>query len=220
MAPNTVKRTANGPPTKKKEKVFHPQSRKADQLVRAQQLADLARSRTKKHGEQVNLFGFFYHVIPPEGELTAEDMHTIVRDVWLARWDSELEAERKARRKGRSKSTREQNLESVKEREAEEYRTGIEIIDLTHPLNVALFRQWDQKEAAYTLQLRMTRISSASPETFVVTRPGRNPLLVAQAKELAEQEAAEGMDTDEAPLLLEPPSRFSSTMMTMDTVPP
>ena len=72
-----------------------------------------------------NLFGFFYHAIPPEGVLSLEDMHTVIRDIWLARFDSELESERATRRKGRPKSTKEQHLESLKEREAEEYRSGI-----------------------------------------------------------------------------------------------
>lgn len=145
MPPKTGKKTAK---PQKKEKIFHPQSRKADQLVRANlrksKLADLARARTRKHGDKgasgvsfsivrylqpafaVNLFGFFYHAIPPEGGvLTLEDMHTIIGDVWLPRFDSELESEKAARRKGRPKSTKEQTLESIKEREAEEYRTGI-----------------------------------------------------------------------------------------------
>lgn len=71
------------------------------------------------------MFGFFYHAIPPEGVLTLEDMHTVIKDVWLPRFDSELESERALRRKGRPKSTKEQNLELIKEREAEDYRTGI-----------------------------------------------------------------------------------------------
>jgi len=220
MAPNTGKK----PKGQKKEKVFHPLSRKADQLVRTQlrkgKLAGQSKARSKKHGEQVNLFGFFFHAIPPEGVLTLEEMHAIVRDVWTTRFDLELEAERAARRKGRPKSTKEQNLESIKEREAEEYRTGIEVIDLTDSTNVELFRQWDQKEVAYIQQLRMIRIFSSDPESVVVSRPGKHPFLM--KKEDPEQQQVqetEDMDMDEAPLLVEHPSRFSSTMMTMD-IPP
>ncbi|KAH8103976.1 hypothetical protein BXZ70DRAFT_888360 [Cristinia sonorae] len=218
MAPNTGKK----PKGQKKEKVFHPLSRKADQLVRTQirksKLAELARARTRKHGDQVNLFGFFYHAIPPEGVLTLEDMHSIVKDIWFTRFDAELESERASRRKGRPKSAKEQNLESIKEREAEEYRTGIEVIDLTDPQNVDLFRQWDQKEVAYVQQLRMVRIAGDSPTVAVLSKPGMHPLL--KKTEIVEsQEESVEMDTDEAPLLLEPPSRFSSTMMTMDMPP-
>ena len=83
-----------------------------------------------------------------------------------------------------------------------------------------LFRQWDQKEAAYVQQLRFIRISSESPETIVLSRSGQHPLLKQENSE--EQSAAdipaESMDTDEAPLLLEPATRFSSTIQTMDAV--
>lgn len=52
-------------------------------------------------------------------------MHTIIRDVWLTRFDEELEAERAARRPGRPKSPKEVKLEEQKTREFEVYRTGM-----------------------------------------------------------------------------------------------
>ena|SRR6266545_320464 len=73
----------------------------------------------------VNLYGFFHHAIPDEGVLTLEELHHIVRDIWLTRFDDELESERSARRKGRPKSTKEMKLEELKLREAETYRTGM-----------------------------------------------------------------------------------------------
>ncbi len=136
--------------TQKKEKLFHPLSRKADQLIRAQhrqsKLAELTKARHKKHGEQgsylydpikckrcfdssspVDIFNFFYQCLPPDGtaSLPLSVLHVLVRDVWLARYDSELEEEKKSRRKGRPKSVREQKIEELKLREAEEYRTGL-----------------------------------------------------------------------------------------------
>ena len=72
-----------------------------------------------------DVYGFFYHALPPVGVLTLEDLHAVVRDVWLTRHDEELEQERAARRKGRSKSTKEAKLEEIKLRETEEYRSGI-----------------------------------------------------------------------------------------------
>jgi hypothetical protein len=57
--------------------------------------------------------------------LTLSELHDLVANVWLTRHDAELEEERTARRKGRPKSTREQKLEEIKLREAEEYRTGM-----------------------------------------------------------------------------------------------
>jgi translation machinery-associated protein 16 len=75
-----------------------------------------------------DFYGFFFHAIPEEsgiGVLTLHEVHELVSDVWLTRHDEELEEERAARRKGRPKSTKEQKLEEVKLREAEEYRTGM-----------------------------------------------------------------------------------------------
>ena len=73
----------------------------------------------------VDLYSFFYAAIPAEGVLTLADLHTIIRNVWLPRYDAELDTERKARRKGRPKSVKEQKIEELKLRESEEYRTGL-----------------------------------------------------------------------------------------------
>jgi hypothetical protein len=72
----------------------------------------------------VHVLGFFYSTLPPEGELTLDELHLIVRDIWLPRHDKDLEQERAKRRKGRSKTTKEVQIEELKIREAEEYRTG------------------------------------------------------------------------------------------------
>lgn len=71
------------------------------------------------------MFGFFYHSLPEEGVLTLDELHSLVRDLWMTRHDAELEEERAARRKGRPKSVKEQKLEEIKRSEAEEYRTGM-----------------------------------------------------------------------------------------------
>lgn len=69
--------------------------------------------------------------MPPSSEptqarstMTLEELHALVRDVWLTRFDDELEAERASRRSGRPKSVKEVKLETLLEREREEYRTG------------------------------------------------------------------------------------------------
>ncbi|KAI0741947.1 hypothetical protein C8Q80DRAFT_1221771 [Daedaleopsis nitida] len=215
MAPSTKNgKKATGT---KKEKLFHPQSRKAGQLVRTQlrksKLVEQSKERFKKQGSQGESCG----------ELTLEELHYIVREIWLARFDQELEAEKAARRKGRPKSVKEQKLEEQKLRESELYRTGMEVVDLTLPTNVELFRKWDQTEAAYVQQLRFIRISSASPETVVLSRAGHHALLKREesrnaASEPQSEAQEENMDTDDAPLLLEPPSRFASTIQTMDGI--
>lgn len=74
---------------------------------------------------------FFFHAIPDDKEaMTLEELHNLIRDVWLARHDVALEEEQKARRKGRPKSTREMKLENIKLLESEEYRTGLGEISL------------------------------------------------------------------------------------------
>ncbi|KAI0058991.1 hypothetical protein BV25DRAFT_1809785 [Artomyces pyxidatus] len=216
MAPANTGKPAPKAKSGKKEKIFHPSSRKAGQLNRTQvrkaKLADQASKRTKKHASKVDFYGFFFHAIPEEGVLTLAELHGIVKEVWLPRHDAELEEERAARRKGRPKRTKELKLEEIKLQEAELYRTGMEVPDLTHAANVALFREWDQTEVAFTQMLRFIRISSSHPDVAVVSRPGKHFSL--------EEEKSEDqpMDVVDAPLLLEPTSRFASTMMAMDGV--
>lgn len=148
MAPSTKAKTGTKEKKGKKEKVFHPESRKAGQLARTQlrktKLAEQAVKRHKKHASKgrfylsslypgmtdqwarvVDMFGFFYHSLPEEGVLTLDELHSLVRDLWLTRHDAELEEERAARRKGRPKSVKEQKLEEIKQTEAEDYRTGM-----------------------------------------------------------------------------------------------
>lgn len=126
--------------------------------------------------------------------LTLPELHHIIGNIWLTRFDEELEQEQTARRKGRPKSTKEVKIEEVKRREDDEYRTGLgmwtlhtsthslmflfaEIIDLTHPANVEIFRKWDQKELAYMQLLRFIRITSTKPEVAVVSKPGKHVLI-------------------------------------------
>ena len=76
----------------------------------------------------------------------------------------------------------------------------LEVPDLTHEINVELFRGWDQKEAGYLQMLRYIRISSTDPEKVIVSRPGQHPRLVSAAKVAMTTEAipsgdAETMDT-------------------------
>lgn len=144
MAPSSkpAKKTAGG----KKEKVFHPSSRKAGQLarkaLRTDKLKSLASKRREKNGVEgvyplqyigiyvvnsatANVYAYFYHMMPDEGVLTLPQLHEFIRDGWLSRHDEELAAEKAKRRPGRPKSKREAELEDEKLREAEEYRTGI-----------------------------------------------------------------------------------------------
>lgn len=57
--------------------------------------------------------------------MSLDELHGVIKDVWLTRHDSEIEEEKAARRKGRPKSAKEFKLEEEKLREIEEYRTGM-----------------------------------------------------------------------------------------------
>ncbi|KAF8556412.1 hypothetical protein OG21DRAFT_631643 [Imleria badia] len=203
----------------KKEKIFHPDSRKAAQLARTHlrksKLAEATVKRSKKHATQVDVYGFFYHALPPVGVLSLEELHTVVRDIWLTRHDDELEQERAARRKGRPKSTKEAKLDEIKLRETEEYRTGIEVPDLRDEPTVQLFRKWDQKEAAYVQQLRFIRISSSDPAVAVISKPGKHHSLRVDHTPSVHQDQEMSVDENYS-ILSEPPSRFASTITTMD----
>ncbi|KAF9453537.1 hypothetical protein P691DRAFT_814485 [Macrolepiota fuliginosa MF-IS2] len=181
----------------KKEKVFHPSSRKAEQIARKAlrkgKLGNQSSKRTQKHDSRVDVYGFFFHALPEEGVLTLEELHALIRDVWLTRHDEELEQETAARRKGRPKSVKETKLQDIKAIETEEYRTGMEVLDLTHPVNLQLFRQWDQKELAYVQQLRHIRIFSQQREDMIVSQPGKHPLMAR-----GDQGGQEGMLIDSA----------------------
>ncbi|KAF8202464.1 hypothetical protein BJ912DRAFT_443443 [Pholiota molesta] len=203
MAPTPTSKSATAIKEKKekKEKLFHPSSRKAGQLarnaLRKGKLGNLASKRTHKQNSLVDLYGFFFHAVPEEGELTLEELHHIIRDIWLTRHDDELEREIKARRKGRPKSVQQQKLEEIKMREAEIYRTGMEVIDLTHPENVELFRKWDTQEVAFIQLLRFIRICSTDPELALVSRPGKHFTLVGGGIDANAADADVAMDTED-----------------------
>jgi translation machinery-associated protein 16 len=227
MASSDSAKKAATKPKQKREKIFHPESRKAGQLARTQlrksKLMKAASKRHKKFSSQIDVFSFFYHAIPPDsGVLSLEELHDIVQNIWLTRHDIDLEAEQTARRKGRPKSAKELKLEEIKLREVEEYRTGMEVIDLTHAPTVELFRKWNQKEFAYIQMLRFIRISSSDPTTSSVSKPGKHHTLcnVDHCESSGDHEMDTVVETSvQQEFLGEPVTRFSSTMMTMDGLP-
>ncbi|THU97744.1 hypothetical protein K435DRAFT_777827 [Dendrothele bispora CBS 962.96] len=239
MAPTKTSKSSSATTKPKKEKIFHPQSRKADQLVRKsirkEKLVGQSTDRKQKNSILADFYGFFYHSLPPEGTLSLDELHNLIANVWLTRFDEELEAERSSRRKGRPKSTKEQKLEELKLRESEQYRTGFEVIDLTHAPTVALFRTWDQKQVAFIDLLRFIKITSTNPQSVVVVKPGKHITIVGagggdsnlsktttkDAETEGEKDVEMGVDTASSgvstpSILAEPLERFASTIMTMD----
>ncbi|KAJ7449643.1 hypothetical protein FB451DRAFT_1287542 [Mycena latifolia] len=198
--PPKAKAPAKGGKPAKKEKVFHPDSRKAGQLarnaLRKGKLGNLRTNRTKKASSRLDLYAFFHAALPAEHDapdaLTLPQLHAIAQ-AWIARDDAALAAEQAARRKGRPKSPREVRLEERRLREQETYRTGMEIPDLTDAPTLARFRKWDVASIGYAHLLRFARISSALPDVIVLSRA---PAAGAEHEEDAD-------DDDEAPELMD-----------------
>lgn len=86
-------------------------------------------------------------------------------------------------------------------------------------------RRWDQIEYAYIEMLRFIRINSVKRDVVIVSRPGKHHTLVPTKEHPADPRDvdSEAMDVETAdpipsppPLLMEPTSRFASTIMSMD----
>ncbi|KAF8806719.1 hypothetical protein BYT27DRAFT_7233791 [Phlegmacium glaucopus] len=89
-------------------------SRKAEQLaqsaLRKGKLGNLStRLSQNHHSLRRSILGIFYHAMP-EGILSLQDLHHIASDIWLTRFDEDLEKEISARRKGRPKISKETKL--------------------------------------------------------------------------------------------------------------
>ncbi|KAJ6518725.1 hypothetical protein C8R45DRAFT_3778 [Mycena sanguinolenta] len=203
----------------KKEKVHHPDSRKAGQLARKAlrkgKLGNLRTKRSQKASSMLELYAFFHAALPPpsavsvsatvpidgaetkveeaEEALTLPALHVLAQ-AWVARNDAALAEEQAARRKGRPKSAKEMRIEELRLREQEIYRTGMEIPDLTDPTTLARFRKWDVKSLGYAHLLRFARISSALPDVLVQSRA---PAASAEDEEDEEEEAPELLDAME-----------------------
>ena len=100
-----------------------------------------------------------------------------------------------------------------------------EVLDLTHPENVALLRKWDQIEYAYIQMLRFIRINSVNRDVVLVSRPGKHhtlvttkehPVALPDANDAAMDIEPADLTSSSPPLLSEPASRFASTIMSMD----
>ncbi|KAG8997780.1 hypothetical protein FRB94_007463 [Tulasnella sp. JGI-2019a] len=179
----------------KKEKLFHPMSRKAGQLERAQlrttKLAAAKSKRSKVRLESSDRHVFFCNAISPDVScLSLQEVHEIIRDIWLHRHDNILAEEEAKRRKGQPRSMKSERIYGLMEAEKEEYRTGMEILDLTDPLTVSLLREWDDGDPAYLHLCRFIRVSSTDPDKIVIASRGRRELEIeAKAKKDAEKAA-------------------------------
>lgn len=95
-----------------------------------------------------------------------------------------------------------------------------EVIDLTNPPTVELFRKWDQKEVAYIQLLRFIRIFSTDSNRVVVSRPGKHASVIEFSNQRSKNVDMDVENINQHPNSIipgEPMSRFSSTIMNMDS---
>ncbi|KAG9124926.1 hypothetical protein FRC07_009665 [Ceratobasidium sp. 392] len=151
-----------------KEKIFHPQSRKAGQLERAQLRKNKLTHASSKRSKNLTSKDVAVMTLP--------EIHEIIKTVWLARHDSLLEVERAQRRPGRPQSARELALLEMKLQDEEVYRTGLTWETRSH-------------DPAYLHLLRTVRVSSSSPDSLVVEHVGAQEV-DAQKQQKAEEEKA------------------------------
>jgi hypothetical protein len=133
-----------------KEKIFHPNSRKACQLERAKlrkgKLAVASCKRSHKQiakgmvgirvymfcssqssfFDKVDRYLFFYHVMPPNvPAISLAQLHKIITDTWLKRHDEDLWREQELRYPGRPKTVKEDRILEMQLQDREEYRSGL-----------------------------------------------------------------------------------------------
>ncbi|KAJ7224335.1 hypothetical protein GGX14DRAFT_649715 [Mycena pura] len=172
--PPKSKTATKGGKAGKKEKVFHPGSRKAAQLarhaIRKGKLGSIRTKANKKTSSRLDFYAFIHARISPDTTaLTLPELHAILQ-AWVGRNDTALAAEQAARRQGRPKSPREMRIEELRLREQETYRTGMELPDLRDAVTLERFRKWDVTSLGYAHLLRFVRICSARPDDAVLSR--------------------------------------------------
>ncbi|ORE01036.1 hypothetical protein BCV72DRAFT_246239 [Rhizopus microsporus var. microsporus] len=133
--------------TIKNRDAIHPYSRKAQQLTRVYQRKE--KMARKEQQKSVNPIGdrwlwFRYAFDEEKKAATMKDMHELIK-LYLARNDDEINTLEKERARGhkKPKSPRQHFLEALKEREANEYVSGLELPDMTNGKTLELLREWD-----------------------------------------------------------------------------
>ncbi len=89
-------------------------------------------------------------------------LHAFVQEDFLPITSERLAEAKAERRPGRPPSKEELLLQELEIKEQQEYKTGIELPDLTDPINVRILRDWDGDAQGLPL-FRMIRIAGATP---------------------------------------------------------
>ncbi|KAG0738692.1 hypothetical protein G6F26_009907 [Rhizopus arrhizus] len=133
--------------TIKNRDVIHPYSRKAQQLSRVYQRREkMAKKEAQKSTNPIGdrWIWFRYAFDEEKSAATKKELYELI-ELYLARHDEEIEQLENDRCRGhrKPKSPRQDLLEALKEREANEYVSGLELPDLTNGKTLKLLREWD-----------------------------------------------------------------------------
>ncbi|ORX58187.1 hypothetical protein DM01DRAFT_1302217 [Hesseltinella vesiculosa] len=140
--PNNKRHTLK---TIKKRENLHPYSRKAQQLARIVMRKDKIGSKVNSKKDNIaNRWLWFRYSLDDGVAYTDEKgMHELVQ-LYLKRHDDELAELRAQRQKTkRPKSQREHLLEATLTSEKDEYRSGMDLPDMTIRKSLEVLRQWD-----------------------------------------------------------------------------
>ncbi|KAI8064733.1 hypothetical protein BC940DRAFT_305214 [Gongronella butleri] len=142
--PNNKRHTLK---TIKKRENLHPYSRKAKQLERIVMRKDKITSKDSQQSKKANIAArwlwFRYALDEDQEETTIDGMHELIQ-AYIERNSEEMEqlqAQRKITK--RPKSQREHLIEATMTSDKDEYRSGMDLPDLTSRKMVQLIREWD-----------------------------------------------------------------------------
>ena len=153
------------------EKVIHPKSRKAAQMVRNAHRKDKVDRRKSERTAILQSLAdkvqwFKEHIKPEAKNCSVREVHDLI-NAYFARFDEELEQLRigeniKGRqRQAGAKFSRENHIKMVLERDQQVYESsGLEIPDLTSGVNIKLLRGWNGN-LDYLPKIKLKRFCSS-----------------------------------------------------------
>ncbi|XP_028405107.1 translation machinery-associated protein 16-like [Dendronephthya gigantea] len=168
---NNLLKMPKEPKVKVSEKVIHPRSRKAAQMIRNAHRKDKVDKRKSERAIVLQSLAdkvqwFKDHVKPEAKYCSIQEVHDLI-NMYFMRFDKELEQLRlgdniKGRQlQGGAKFSRENNIKAVLSRERQVYdSSGFEIPDLTSRGNMKLLRAWNGN-LEYLPKIKLKRFCSS-----------------------------------------------------------
>lgn len=132
--------------TIKNREAIHPYSRKAHQISRVHQRKEkLAKKESQKSNPMGERWIWFRYAFEEDKTVaTKAELHELIEQ-YLERHDEEIAQLEQDRSKGhkKPKTPRQDQLEALKISETNEYKSGLELPDMTNGKTLKLLREWD-----------------------------------------------------------------------------